>query len=190
MYKDKEGAIMALKRAAHNKLGHTLTAPKDFALLAGSIEETTGQTVSPSTLMRLWDYVGSDVKPRISTLNALAVYVGSSDFAAFCEGKNDSSDDVLGDHLEVLKQLHERDHLLLRWEPGRKVLVRHLGNAQFVVERVEMSKLQVGDTFTCHLVIAGEPLYLDNLVHGDMAPRRYVCGRHGGVTFEVLRAEH
>lgn len=190
MYKDKEAAIAALKQAVQQKVGFNLNSPKDFALLAGSIEEATGQTVSPSTLMRLWDYVGSDVKPRISTLNALAAYVGSSDFAAFCEGKNDSSDDVLGDHLEVLKQLHERDHLLLRWEPGRKVLVRHLGNAQFVVERVEMSKLQVGDTFTCHLVIAGEPLYLDNLVHGDMAPRRYVCGRHGGVTFEVLRAEH
>ena len=190
MYKDKEDAIMALKRAAHDRLGHTLTAPKDFALLSGSIEETTGLKVSASTLMRLWDYVGSDVKPRISTLNAVAAYVGCSDFAAFCDGKNDSSDDVLGDYLDVLKQLHERDHLLLRWEPGRVMLARHLGNAQFVVERVEMSKLQVGDTFSCHLVIAGQPLYLDNLVHAADPPRRYACGRHGGVTFEVIPSEH
>ena len=32
----------------------------------------------------------------------------------------------------------------------------------------------------------GEPLYLDNLVHGDDRPGVYVCGRKSGVTFSDI----
>ncbi len=190
IYQDREEAIMALKQDVQQKLGHSLDSPKEFALLSSCIKESTAQTVSASTLMRVWDYVGSDVRPRITTLNTLALFLGFKSFEEFCEGKNDSSADVIGEYLNVLEQLRVRDHLLLRWDPGRVLLARYLGNAQFVIEKVELSKLSVGDTFQCHLVIEQQPLYLDNLVHGDNPPHRYVCGRHNGVTFEVIPAIH
>ncbi len=166
IYQNREEAIMALKQDVQQKLGHSLDSPKEFALLSSCIKESTAQTVSASTLMRVWDYVGSDVRPRITTLNTLALFLGFKSFEEFCEGKNDSSADVIGEYLNVLEQLRVRDHLLLRWDPGRVLLARYLGNAQFV------------------------PLYLDNLVHGDNPPHRYVCGRHNGVTFEVIPAIH
>ena len=190
IYQDRHAAIIALKQAVQKKLGFSLNCPKDFALLTSSIKEQTGQAVSASTLMRMWEYVGSNISPRASTLSVLALYVGFKGFDEFCEGKNESSADVFGDHLDVLNQLHVRDHVELRWDPGRVLLARYLGNAQFVIERIELSKLSVGDTFQCHLIIEQQPLYLDNLVHGNNPPPRYVCGRHNGVTFKVISAEN
>ena len=185
--KDK---IEALRRAVEQRLGHGVNTPSEFSRLSLEIEQRTGRTMSVSTLMRLWGYVSSQVKPNVTTLDVLAVYAGYRDYASFASGDEaDGSDEVMTDHLDVDRELEERDHVLLRWQPGRECLVRYMGGGQWVVERSLHSKLAVGDTFTCHLIIQGHPLYLDNLVHQSMPPRCYVCGQKGGVQYEVLRAE-
>lgn len=185
--KDK---IEALRRAVEQRLGHGVNTPSEFSRLSLEIEQRTGRTMSVSTLMRLWGYVSSHVKPNVTTLDVLAVYAGYRDYASFASGDEaDGSDEVMTDHLDVDRELEERDHVLLRWQPGRECLVRYMGGGQWVVERSLHSKLAVGDTFTCHLIIQGHPLYLDNLVHQSMPPRCYVCGQKGGVQYEVLRAE-
>ena len=185
--KDK---IEALRHAVEQRLGHGVNTPSEFSRLSLEIEQRTGRTMSVSTLMRLWGYVSSQVKPNVTTLDVLAVYAGYRDYASFASGDEaDGSDEVMTDHLDVDRELEERDHVLLRWRPGRECLVRYMGGGQWVVERSLHSKLAVGDTFTCHLIVQGHPLYLDNLVHQSMPPRCYVCGQKGGVQYEVLRTE-
>lgn len=192
MTNENEG-MAAMRAAVEKRLGFGVNTPGEFKLLAGDIKAVTGRKMSESTLMRLWGYVRSDMTPNTTTLDTLALYVGYHDWDSFArgggEGKGDGSHDVLSAHLNVDAELSPRDHVILRWPPGRECLVRYLGDGQFVVERSEQSKLKVGDTFTCHLIVEGHPLYLDNLVHEAQAPRCYVCGHHNGVHYEVIKAK-
>ena len=185
--KDK---MATLRRAVERRLGHGVNSPSEFKRLCQEIERRTDRAISASTLMRVWGYVSSNVKPNVTTLDALATYAGYRDYASLVNGaEEDGSDEVMTGHLNVDNELRVRDHVLLRWQPGRECLVRYMGGGQFVVERCERTKLAVGDTFTCHLMIQGHPLYLDNLVHLSMPPRCYVCGQNHGVQYEVQRAE-
>lgn len=186
----EKDSIAALRRAVEQRFGHGVNSPSEFKRLSQAIEQQTGSTVSTSTLMRLWGYVSNQVKPNVTTLDALATYAGYRDYASLVSGADDDgSDEVLSAHLNVDRELQERDHVLLRWQPGRECLVRHMGGGQFVVERSERTKLAVGDTFICHLIVQDHPLLLDNLVHKSMPPRCYVCGQRNGVQYEVLKAE-
>ena len=139
--------------------------------------------------MRIWGYVSSTSRPSITTLNALAVYAGYRDFASFDDVDVTGSADVVSSHINVDRDLTPRDHLLLRWSGNHVILTRYIGNGQFVVERSEHSKLAVGDTFTCHLIINDQPLYLDDLVHGSMPPRCYMCGKNHGVRYEIFHTD-
>lgn len=182
--------IATLRRAVEQRFGHGVSSPNQFKELGKEIERRTGRKVSVSTLMRLWRYVSSEVKPNVTTLDTLAAYAGYRDYAslATCSDENDS-DNVVTDHINVDKELKARDHVLLRWQPGRECLVRYMGGGQWVVERSERTKLAVGDTFTCHLMVQGHPLYMDNLTHESQKPRCYVCGRNHGVRYELIKAD-
>lgn len=189
-YKDKDEAIVALRRAVEARFGSSVNTPSEFKLLDRDIKRLTDKSVSTSTLMRIWGYVSGETRPYTTTLDILASYAGCKDFAAFCSGDEDGgSDDVLAPRVSVLTDLAPRDHVLLRWSRDHEILVRHLGNAQFVIERNHHSKLSVGDTFTCGLIIEGQPVYLDNLVHQNEPPRCYVCGRNHGVHYQVMHSK-
>ena len=71
-------------RAVEQSVGYSPKTPKDFDRLSDDIFARLHQKVSPTTLKRLWGYVASDAVPRQSTLDLLALFVGSDDYAAFC----------------------------------------------------------------------------------------------------------
>ncbi|MBO6051413.1 MAG: hypothetical protein J6P65_05470, partial [Bacteroidales bacterium] len=74
------------------------------------------------------------------------------------------------------------DRLSISWAPDRRMLIEHLGDSSFKVLQSENSKLKAGDTFHCGYFIIGEPLYLDNFVHGTNASTLFVVGNKGGLT--------
>ena len=43
----------------------------------------------------------------------------------------------------------------------------------------------MGDTFECSVIIEGEPLYLNNLIHKGKNNSLYVIGKVSGIHFEV-----
>jgi len=74
------------------------------------------------------------------------------------------------------------DHLELRWNPGRDILVEYLGNSTFRVLHSEASKLAVGDTFQAAFFAVGHPAMLANVIHGESSWPLYEIGQHGGLT--------
>lgn len=62
---------------------------------------------------------------------------------------------------------------------------RHKGNCQFEIMEAKNTKLSVGDTFRCHLMLQHEPLYLDEVVHLGQPAVVYVAGQRDGVVVEV-----
>jgi hypothetical protein len=61
-----------------------MRTPKDFDFLSEQIFVKLHETVSPTTLKRLWGYLQEQSVPRQSTLDVLAQFVDFKDWDAFC----------------------------------------------------------------------------------------------------------
>ena len=185
-HKDTE----TLREDVEKAFGKRLCTPRDFELLRERIYEQQRVVIGLSTLMRLWNYVEGNVKPRKSTLDILAQFLGYRDFADYSHVTlpEDSSDSnaIMSQGISVSEQLTQGDRLELTWRPDRVCVIEYMGGSLFRIITAEKTHLHVGDTFSCESIIEGEPLYLDNLHHDEMPPMRYVCGKRAGIKFELL----
>lgn len=82
------GQIDALKDTVVETFGRTLDAPTDFDALSSEIQNKTGETISPSTLKRLYGYIKPATTPRPSTLSTLARYAGFAGWSDFCDARS------------------------------------------------------------------------------------------------------
>lgn len=169
-------------------LNRRMQTPKDFDFLRECIYARLHVLVSRTTLMRLWGYLQEGVIPRTSTLNVLSQFLGYHDWEEYHQNsllpKEQQSSPVMNRRLSVPSSLFRGDCLRLTWHPDRVCDVEYLGDLTFRVIASENTRLHIGDTFQCSLIIEGEPLYIDNLKHGDRPIVAYVCGKKSGVTFE------
>lgn len=189
--KNENENITALCRQIDAVLGRPVRTPQDFTHLSEHIFERTRQTVSTSTLKRLFDYVSAEGSLRRSTLDIIARYVGYHDWASFCRRDADvliESNPLLTVSL-LSDEVCEGDQLCVTWQPDRECYFRCTGLHEFVVERSRNSKLSEGDTFRCHLFVKGEPLYLEELRMQGADPVHYVCGRVDGINFSLVNSE-
>ena len=174
--------ISELKKRIEDNLKRKMRTPNDFIFLSGAIWERTHETMSPTTLKRLWGYVDGADTARNSTLRILSRFLGYDGWEAFQEHiANDSgSDPILSPHIKA-EDLAIGDRVFVSWKPDRRCTFRYLGDTQFIVEQAENSKLKVGDTFYASLFILGEPLYLTDLVQGKNPPVAFVVGNRDGL---------
>ena len=176
-----------LCKTIEEKVGRKMETPQDFVWLSEQIWQTIHERVSVNTLKRMWRKEGYEVMaPRRYTLNILAKFSGYRDYVTFCMNKEEgNSQSILTRHLYT-KNLEKGTKIQLTWLPDRRCVVTYLEGTCFVVNEVENSKLSVGDTFECSIIIEGEPLYLSNLIHNGIGPSLYVVGKKSGVHFEVI----
>ena len=172
-------------------LNRRMQTPKDFEFLRERIYARLHVLVSRTTLMRLWGYIGEDVQPRLNTLNILSQFLGYHDWEEYQQksllAKEQQSSPVMNRRLNVPSSLVRGDCLRLTWQPDRVCDIEYLGDLTFRVIASENTRMHIGDTFQCSLIIEGEPLYIDNLKQGDRPLVAYVCGKKSGVMFEVLK---
>lgn len=182
-----------LCRAVEDTLHQKILTPKNFQFLREQIYARLHLLISTTTLKRVWGYLQSESEPSQSTLDTLARFVGYADFQHFCQHASqedeDSSNLVMGRHIDVQESLNIDDRLTLYWLPNRICELRYMGNLKFMVTGSENTRLHKGDTFCCHLMIEGEPLYLSQLSQGSNAPANYVCGKQGGIRFEIKKSD-
>lgn len=183
--------INQLRSIIESVTGKTLSTPKDFKQLSDKVYLQTHALISPSTLMRIWGYIESDVQPRTSTLSLLARFAGYRDWEDFTQSKHDNrqSSVVVCRHLNVTTDIRRGQKLRLRWLPDRTCDIVYLGNMHFKVIASENTGLKKDATFMCALIIEGEPLYLDEVEQHDMPGTCYICGKRNGVTFNFIPEE-
>lgn len=174
--------IVELKNRIEVSVKRKMKTPTDFIFLSGAVWERTHETMSPTTLKRLWGYIDGADRTRNSTLEILSRFLGFANWDEFVESisQEGNSRAVLSQHIEA-GELKKGDLVKVSWMPNRRCAFRYLGNEQFIVEKAENSKLKVGDTFYCSLFILGEPLYLSQLVQGNNPPVDFVVGNKGGL---------
>ena len=174
--------IHELKKQLEGQLKRKMKTPNDFIFLSGVIWDRTHETISSTTLKRLWGYIDGADETRSSTLDILSKSLGYQDWDDFLAliDKNSGSDPVISFHIGV-DELKTGDRVFVSWKPDRRCTFRYLGDARFIVEQAENSKLKAGDTFSTTLFILNEPLYLNNLVQGNNPPVPFVVGNRDGL---------
>jgi hypothetical protein len=181
----KEKLILDIETSLHCKM----KTPRDFDFLRLSIYARLHEIISATTLKRFWGYLkNEEVQTRPHTLDVLARFVGYKDFEDFC-AQADCLDEVQSgikaEERITSEGLRRGQRLIITWRPDRRIVVRHQGEGCFEIVEAENTKLSVGDTFRCHLMIQHEPLYLDEVMHQGLPPMVYVAGQKDGVVIEV-----
>lgn len=185
--------LSKLTEAIERSVGRQMRTPRDFSFLHECIYARLRIYLSETTLKRLWGYI-SGGEPRTTTLTQLASFLGYGTWDEFLKSNTGNegipidkpSGYMLGRHISVLEDLESGDRVRLVWAPDRICVVRYLGDTSFEVEESEKTRLKPGDTFSCALILEGEPLYLDSLRQDDGQPVSYVCGTRSGIRFELL----
>ena len=187
---DNTNFIKLLLSDVEARMGRGMLSPKDFEFLSAMIEGDLNERVSVSTLKRLWGYSKYTSSPTSSTLSVLCRLVGYLDWKDYqnnrLKNNRTPSAQVLGDKITVLTDLTPGDRLRLTWAPHRVCEVVYHGNNDFEVVAAVNTGIKVGDWFTCSLIVSGEPLWISNLRQFGKAPVAYVCGKQGGVRFEIM----
>lgn len=180
--------LEALQNEVERRFGQTVNTPTDFAALSDCLQRAIGETLSVSTLKRVWGYVIGYETVRPSTLNTLARYAGCRDWNDFCTTLDnpDGSDFPDGD-VVAMSTLLVGDRVEVNWSPGRRIVAQYLGQGRMRVVESERSKLAVGDTFSCAGMVCGEQLLLTQVERASSDKAlTYICGKGGGITARRL----
>lgn len=99
--------IRRLKECIELKIGYSLQTPKDFLKCRSEIFNSLHDTVSVSTLKRVWGYVGTvdDYKPSLQSLNILSAFVGHNDFTSFCSVCTQNENNSIVDTILLLDSI-------------------------------------------------------------------------------------
>ena len=181
-----ESLCSTVEKSIHRKM----VEQADFEFLSNAVFSRTHELISATTFKRFWGKIQADYAPSARTVNALAQFLGYPDFDSFCQNQNDDtppSNPVLGEHIDVNKDIDVDDEITLYWAPDRVCHIRYTGNCEFVVTKSEKTRLQPGDTFSCNMFINGEQLYLKDLVQDGRPPVNYICGMKGGIRYELQK---
>lgn len=169
-------------------LGRNIKTTKDFEFLRQLIYNRLHEVIGHNTLKRIWGIVDDNVKPRTSTLDILAKFLGYKDWNSYSSGSAEkliNSSPVLSRTIDVTDALDKGDILRLIWLPDRICDIQYSGGIDFTVIYSENTRLMPGDTFRCSSIIEGEPLYISNLIQGSLPPTAYVCGKKTGIRYEL-----
>lgn len=182
--------IEELISAVNKVFGKVPGSPTEFDQLADQIYKKTGIKISTSTLKRLWGYVKGYRKTRLFTFDILCRYAEKGSWKGFRETLSNINvqSDFFTEDILYTKDTPANATIEVTWRPNRHCIFRHIEGEMFIVEKSENSKLNIGDTFTCHAFRDAQPLYLDELQHGELHTS-YVVGESDGILFRVSPEE-
>jgi len=186
--------VAMLRLEAETQYGHPVKTPSDFIILAGFIEQKTGEHMSDSTIKRLWTPSLAYRTVSLRTLNVLSQYVGFKHFDDFLEyladkGVLEESEMIAGEDAVRADDLKEGAIVSIAWMPDRECKFKFLGGRQFEAIECHNSTIKEGDTFYCSCFIKGRKLFVDKLLHEGTVYESYVMGTHHGLTRVELEPE-
>ena len=176
--------IVRLRQLIENTIPRKIKTPTDFTYLSGIIYERCRETISESTLKRIWGYIDGYDTIRFHTLSILARFVGYNDWEDFVnsnsEDPNEQSEEILQKCIHS-KNLEVREKLYFSWNPDRECVVEYLGDNTYKILDCKNTKLQKNSTFVCPFFIEGRSLYIDDLTMDGQTFAMFVAGKNGGL---------
>ena len=156
--------------------------------MSEAISGEVGETISNSTLKRLYGYDDYSSTPSPVTLDILSRYAGYAGFRDFCDAMRKDPAFVSGfissEAVEV-SALQAGDRVEIGWNPNRLVELKYLGDNRFRVVSSSNASLQEGDEFEALAFIKGYPMYLSHIDRAGGQTPMYVAGIQDGLTRAV-----
>ena len=177
--------IQELKARVAQKYDGALKTTKDFEKFVEHLLKDLGETVSASTMKRMWGYVNDEHRPRRFTLDVLARYVGRENFEDFCRQQRiemGGTSDFLTNKQLMVQDMLADDVIEIGWAPDRLVRLQVDEEGMMTVTESLNSKLQKGDRMPCVNMIEGEPLYVPYLIRNGERTATFVAGKVGGLS--------
>ena len=189
---DREKALKSLILLTNTNQGYIPSTPTEFNALSQKIQKKTGNSISQSSIKRLWGYVEYSSFPSLTTLNILSQFNGFADWNAFINSlyPNESTDDsgFLADSLANTGRLQTGERLALSWDNDKSCEMECISDMRFRVNKSHNIKLQEGDILTLHILSIGHPIYVSDIVRGDQHIPAYIGAKKGGLrSFKILR---
>lgn len=145
--------ITLLRQCVEKSADHPIATSNDFIFLSGEIQGRLKETLSVSTLKRLWGYVDGYTTVRVTTLDILARFVGFPDWETFvsdyCEVESVQSSHRVTNPSLYANELNADDQVEICWNPNRRCVLTYLGDNKFSVSQSENAKMKAGDSFLC-----------------------------------------
>ena len=184
----KQEDIKRLIDHVEKVMGKSMQAPRDFMMLYEQLKDFTGDSISISTLKRIWGYTHTDTSFSLHSLDLLSRMVGYNNWDSFLKDESDipTSQVFVNKKLKSFS-LEPGEKMKLTWQPNRVVLVEYQGCNKFKVLESQNSKLQTGDVFHCEQFMESEPLIMTHLIRKNMDPCDYICGKQSGVRWSFLQ---
>lgn len=186
-----EDVYQKLRKAVEKAVGREMRTPRDFDFLSAQAFYATKQYISSMTLKRFWGYLGEKHmhKPRLATLNILAQLIGYMDWMSYYKDLDEvggSQSCFLNNRALYTSSLKHGALIEVKWNPNRRIVIRHEGYEVFTIIESANSKLSIGDTFRCGQIVEGQTMILGGLIHGGQKFSGYVCGLEKGVLYEII----
>lgn len=168
------------------KCGHRLHYASDIDFLALDLETVTGEHLGVNTLKRLLGVIDDERKPRISTLDVVARYLGYADWLTLEQldaGSNSSFDDIQGELR--LADLSSGQCVTISYLPDRRVVLEYVGDDRFRVVESENSKLHAGDWLTVSHIVNNYPLFVNKVIRDNTDMGSFTAGKAQGITWTL-----
>ena len=161
------------------KFGRKPKTPSDFNELILAVKNTTGRSLSLSTVKRLWGYVKYLSMPSEATLTTLSQYVGSRDWESFKNFPSKNDSDLIIETPDF-KNIKPGATVILHWDPDKNCTMRLIGTNRFVVIDSHNIKLLPGDELTAEVFSIGQPIYMKDITRkGQNIPLYIAAKTHG-----------
>lgn len=176
--------IEELKSRVEKKYGRLLSTTTDFDEFSFVLDRTVQQSISASTLKRIWGYVNDAHKTRKFTLDILARYIGYENFdqfVAWLKTTTRYNSSFFNACQLTSGELDCGQMLEIGWSPNRLLTFKYLGSSTFEVVTSCNSKLLPGDRFITGCFIMRQPLLLPYIMRGGECTKSFIAGRNGGL---------
>lgn len=169
------------------KSGVEIRLSRDCELLALDVESVTGEHIGVNTMKRLLGFIADERRPRTSTLDIVARYLGYANWDALRLMDENSSNSAFDDRDEYLAcYLEKGQQVHISYPPIRTLTIENQGDNHFLVLESENSKLQKGDLLTLTHIVRGYPLLVAEVMRDGRSLGAFTAGKAQGIDFELL----
>ena len=165
------------------KSGSDLRLPSDCEFLSLDIESKTGIRIGATTLKRLVGFAQDDRMPHVSTLDAIARYLGFAHWDELSEIEDKGNSDFDSPDEEVRSaDLKTGACVEIAYLPDRVLRLQYLGDSRYRVVESLNSKLLVGDELEIQNFVLHHPLLVVNVWRNGSPLGQFTAGRVSGLS--------
>lgn len=170
-----------------DKYGKPIDSSADCERLVFDIESKTGERLGFTTLKRLLGFTAEQAKPRLSTLNILARYLGFNSYKELEDSVDNKGDSDFNTHAKSIlsSDLRTEVDINISYYPNRRLKLKHIKDDEYIVMESINGSLQAGDVIFVDSFTSELPMIVKDVIRNGKSLGRYIAGKKFGIYLEI-----